>query len=168
MILIDSDWSWLVKRFLDHNSWTRFSPDMRFLQKVRRPLVLSLQVKKHIWIRFFTKSPPQFRANFGPSWPIKINFMILKSTRKIRKNWWAISEMLGCKRTDEQTSRTKFIGQFPHRGRPNIEDKKSEGKHILAKIYSSVTYIKNVYQTSKTNYIICCLRRNHETDINVT
>ena len=31
-----------------------------------------------------------------------------------------------------------------------------------------MTYIENVYQNSKPNYIICCLRTNHETDIDIT
>ena len=32
---------WLALRFLDHNSRTRFFPNMLFLQKVKRPLTIS-------------------------------------------------------------------------------------------------------------------------------
>ena len=49
-----------------------------------------------------------------------------------------------------------------------VKIKESEGKSILAKISSWMTYTENVYQNSKPNYIICCLRTNHETDIDIT
>ena len=40
---------WLVKRFLHHNSRTRFFPGMMFVQKLKRPLVPSYwSKKKHI------------------------------------------------------------------------------------------------------------------------
>ena len=41
---------WLVQRFLDHNSRTRFFPKILFLQKVKIPLTLSYWSKKaHIY-----------------------------------------------------------------------------------------------------------------------
>ena len=37
---------WLALRFSDHNSWTKFFPNMLFLKKVKRPLTLLCWSKK--------------------------------------------------------------------------------------------------------------------------
>ena len=118
---------WLALRFSDHNSRTRFFPNMLFLQKVKKPLALSYWNKKAYiseWIKFLLKPWKShfydLLSSLNPSElffykkkPGVIRhfsyFMMSNFMEKIRKNWLSRGFAM---QTDGKTSKAKFIGHF--------------------------------------------------------
>ena len=72
---------WLALRFFNHNWRTRFLPNMLFLQKVKKPLIISCWSEKACiseWIKFLLK--PSFFRTFRALW-VHLNFFSKKGIR---------------------------------------------------------------------------------------
>ena len=110
---------WLFYRFLNHNSRTSFSPGMRSLQKLRKPVGRLYSSKKvHMNELDFCQNPQnlifeRFLGLFGPSGLYETFFKnglshfcyfgLSNFIQKISKNWRVISEILRCKRMNGQS-----------------------------------------------------------------
>lgn len=105
---------------MDHNSRTKFFQDMRFMQKVRKPLALSYSSRKRIyeWIKFLSKTQkPYFWVMFWTFGALQtgrdfffrtFSLFSLNENLTINKNkktWSANSEILRYERTNRWTER---------------------------------------------------------------